>query len=402
MARIAPLTETKLAHLWKQVHEQDSEGFWGDLHQQSQALVKAMLEASLEEEMVYRLGAGRYGRHKTRRSWRNGYYYRDVLWDQGLITHLQVPRARGKVEPSQILERYRHRQGQINQLVKDMFLAGVSTRRVGEVLEPVLGEAISASSVSNILAALDREVAKFLARRLEDHFVYLLLDGLTLKVKSASGVVKKLVLVAYGIDGQGRRQIISFQVATAESEAQWEAFLNHLFQNGLEGKNLSLVVTDGCPGLTSALERVYPYVARQRCWAHKLRNVAQRLPRRLQKDCLKGAKDIYQAGTQRQARALFGQWASQWRSQVPQAVECIEKDLEELLAFLVCPQQDWKKIRTTNAIERSFREVRRRTRPMSCFNNQRSCQRIIYGVVSHLNTKWHHQRKKGSLTTHNS
>lgn len=398
MARTAALTETRLADLWKEVKEQDTEDFWGDLKQESIAMVKAMLEASLEEEMIYRLQAQRYGRSRARKGWRNGYYYRDVVWEQGLIAHLRVPRARQRLEDSRILERYKRRQKQVNQLVREMFLAGVSTRRVGEVLQPVLGETISASTVSNILKALDREVAAFLSRPIEDNFVYLLLDGITLRVQSPKGVQKKLILVAYGINEQSQRQIISFRLATAESEEQWRVFLDHLFNRGLEGKSLRMVITDGCTGLHQALDIVYPDVPRQRCWAHKLRNVSDKLPKRLHGACMSGARHIYQAETQREARARFQQWATEWRETVPRAVECIERKLDELLSFLSCPKEDWKKVRTTNAIERSFREVRRRIKPMSCFTNAESCRRIIYGIVTHLNTHWKKRRRPRKST----
>ena len=351
-------------------------------------LVKRLLEASLEEEMIERVGASWYGRGPSRKGYRNGSYRRDILTEFGLIEKLRVPRAREEVAPTKLLERYRQRQGKVNGLIRQMFLAGVSTRRVGEVLEPVLGRAVSAQTVSNVALALDREVAHYLSRPLGDHYRYLLLDGLTLKLKTAAGVKKKLVLVAYGITGGGRKEIIAFQLATAESEAQWQAFLNQLYQRGLEGRELEMVVTDGCPGLQKALEEVYPYVPRQRCWVHKLRNVAAKLPRKVQKECLGGAKQIYLAETQREARKRCREWAARWREEAPAAVKCLERDLEELLTFLGQPKELWRTLRTTNAIERSFREIRRRTRPMSCFNNKASCLRIIYSVVSYLNTKW--------------
>jgi transposase-like protein len=133
---------------------------------------------------------------------------------------------------------------------------------------------------------------------------------------------------------------------------------------------------------------VYPYVPWQRCWVHKLRNVAAKLPRKLQEPCLKGAKEIYQAPTRRETVACFRKWANEWHSSQPKAVSCLEADLDELLNFLSCPRAHWHKIRTTNAIERAFREVRRRTRPMSCFQNPASVDRIIYGVINHLNSTW--------------
>lgn len=182
--------------------------------------------------------------------------------------------------------------------------------------------------------------------------------------------------------------MISFRQGVAESEAQWLAFLDDLYRRGLEGKVLQLVTIDGCPGLSRALDIVYPYVPRQRCWAHKLRNVASRLRRSDQELCLAEAKGIYLAGTHRGAPARYRTWANHWQEVAPGAVTCLGNDLDELLAFLDCPQGHWKRIRTTNAIERAFREVRRRTRPMSCFQNSASVDRIIYGVFAYRNKAW--------------
>jgi putative transposase len=221
------------------------------------------------------------------------------------------------------------------------------------------------------------------------HLIFVFsLDGISLRQKTAKGVVKKLVLAAYGVTIEGVRQLIAFRLATAESEAQWEAFLDNLYKRGLEGNALQLVVTDGCKGLHKALERVYPYVPRQRCWAHKLRNIASKLPRRIQAECLAGAKLVYLAHTEREARKRFHEWAQRWREIAAKAVKCLEEDLDELLNFLGQPKEVWKKVRTTNVIERVFREVRRRTRPMSCFNNSASIYRIIFGIISNLNAKW--------------
>ncbi len=221
-----------------------------------------------------------------------------------------------------------------------------------------------------------------------DDYQYLFLDGITLKVKGACGVKKRMVLCAYGITLEGKRELISFRQATAESESQWEAFLRDLYSRGLEGRDLQLVVTDGCAGLHRALDTVYSYTPRQRCWAHKLRNVSTRLPRKNQKECLKEASGIYQAKNRKEAVRCFREWSSHWQGIAPKAVACIGEDLDELLSFLDCPAEHRKKIRTTNVIERAFREVRRRTRPMSCFQNSASVERIIYGVMSRLNQGW--------------
>ena len=398
MVQIKDLTELRLADLWREVKEEDD--WWGDLKQEMVRGVKRLLEDAMEEELVEQLRAGRYRRTELRRGYRNGYRERGLLTEMGLVEQLKVPRDRDGLYQPGVVERYQRRQQKVNELIKESFLAGVSTRRVGEVLAPVLGEVLSPQTVSRIARSLDAEVCRFHNRPLTDHYRYLLLDGVSLKVKSPTGVKKRLVLCAYGITPEGQRELVSFRQAWAESEAQWEAFLRDLYSRGLEGKSLRLVVTDGCPGLHRALDTVYPYVPRQRCWAHKLRNVAAKLPRKHQAACLKEAKKIYQALTRREAVDCFRQWAVRWRAVAPKAVGCVEQDLEELLSFLDCPQAQWRKVRTTNAIERAFREVRRRTRPMSCFQNSASVDRIIYGVISHLNKTW--QEKPLGEFTHST
>lgn len=387
MVQVRDLTELKVDDLWREV-KWDEDDWWEDIKPETVRMVKRLLESAMEEELLESLCAGRYRRTELRRGYRNGHRSRDLLTEMGLIEHLRVPRDREGVYQPGMLERYQHRQKRVNGLIREMFLAGVSTRRVGEVLSPILGEAPSPQTVSRVVRELDTEVRRFHTKVLSDRYRYLMLDGITLKVKGAAGVKKRMVLCAYGITIEGKREMISFRQASAESEAQWEAFLRDLYDRGLYGKDLFLVITDGNPGLHRALDTVYPYISRQRCWVHKLRNVAVKLPRRVQEPCLKRAKLIYQAKNRREAIAKFREWSREWKYSQPGAVKCLEDDLDELLNFLECPEAHRRKVRTTNAIERAFREIRRRTRPMSCFQNNASVDRIIYGVITHLNKSW--------------
>lgn len=385
MAMIKDLTNRTIAERFSEV--KDEESIWGDISAEAQALAKRILESSLEEELTERLRALRYRRSEVRRGWRNGGYSRELVTRWGVLD-IWMPRARHKLPASEVLGRFQRREPEVDRLIRGAFLRGISTREVGEVLEPVLGCRPSAQTVSRIAQALDSEVRRFHWRMLDDDIEYLLLDGVTMKVKHPGGVSKKLVLVAYGLRPDHSRILLDFKLGTAESTAQWTSFLEDLFRRGLEGKQLRLVSTDGAAGLTAAVDMVYPRVPRQRCWAHKLRNVAAKLPRKHQEACLREAKAIYLAETTREAGKRFREWAKEWRDLAPAAVRCLEQDLEELLAFFGVPQRDWRKVRTTNAIERIFREVRRRTRPMSCFQNNNSCERIIYAVFSHQSNHW--------------
>jgi transposase-like protein len=388
MVSIKALDSLTPADLWREVPLEEE--FWEEAGQRQRRLLKVLLEGVLEEEQVQLLAAGRYRRVETRRGYRNGFYERDLVTQIGIVTGIRVPRCRtgSGGSGSQVFTRYQRRQAQVDGLIRDVFLAGVSTRRVGETLQAVLGEPVSAQTVSRVARSLDREVERFHRRLLADDVCYLLLDGVSMRIRGATQVKRRLVLCAYGITVTGERRLLDHRLAKSESQASWEAFLNQLRERGLVGRHLQLITTDGCPGLHGALDVVYPYVPRQRCWVHKLRNVASKLRRAQQADCLAGARAIYQAPTRLEAVRCYWAWAQRWRKEAPKAVACLEQDLDSLLAFLACPEAHRKAVRTTNAIERAFREVRRRTRPMTCFTNDASCERIIYAVVRHLNRNW--------------
>jgi len=252
----------------------------------------------------------------------------------------------------------------------------------------LMGEPVSPSTVSTITKRLDGEVQIYHARSLPADIVYFYLDGIVLKVKGVATVQRKVILAAYGITSQGERVLLDFQVAISESSPQWEGFLNGLYRRGITEKKLRLIITDGGSGLHEALQVVYGSVKRQRCWVHKLRNVMSRLPVRYRTDCLSQLRTVYTAESTDNATNRYRLWSEKWKPLVPKAVECVEQDIDELLNFLNEPLVLASKLRTTNAIERSFREVRRRTRPMSCFNNDASCERIIFAVFNHQNRAW--------------
>lgn len=385
MYQVKDLTQLTVKDLWKAV--KGEEDWWGDINERVLGSVKLILESSLEAELIENLQASRYIRTEVRRGYRNGYYERDLYSQYGVIKALRVPRARTSF-PSKILPNYQRRQSQINKMIKDMFLAGISTRRVGEVLDQVWGQPVSAQTVSNVCQKLDREVKSYQSRRLSDRYQYLMFDGIVLKVKNALKADHRPVLVVYGITERGQKELIDFRQASSESATQWEAFLRNLYQRGLEGQNCNLVIIDGCKGLHQALETVYPYIPIQRCWAHNLRNVANHIRRNDQPQCLKQARRIYLAANSQAAVKAFRELKNKWGEKYPKAIRCLENDIDEMLNFLACPAEHRIKIRTTNAIERAFREVRRRTRTMSCFTNAKSVNRIIFGVMNHLNESW--------------
>jgi putative transposase len=364
------------------------EFFPEELAEMVRSALKRLMEQALLAEQDRHLQLGYYEHAPVNRlDYRNGFYFRDLVTQLGVLCRLRVPRTR-KGFRSQILPRYQRRQQAVNDLVRQAFLRGISTRQVGQVLEPVLGECYSAQTISNISRELQHAVEQFHRRPLADDYVYLFFDGVVLKVRGPAGkVCRRWVLVAYGVLPNGKREILAYQFAKGESEIAWLEFLQDLFLRGLQGQHLKLIVTDGGKGLRAALPVVYPRVPLQLCWAHKMRNIAGKV-RRQEGSCVAEASAIYRASSRSEAQRAFRSWQKRWEQRRPLAVACVERDLDHLLSFFDVRQTHWQKVRTTNVIERAFREVRRRTRPMSSFSNTESCDRIIYGVISNLNRSW--------------
>lgn len=400
MARTKALTELNLADLWKEV--KDPATLWGDLTPQGQRTLKLLLENRMHDEIAAYLHADWYKRVPGRHGYRNGTYRRALTTTWGTISDLEIPRSRdGGFRPA-VLPRYQRRMADVDRLIRSVFLAGVSTRRVGQTLAQLLGDTVSASTVSAITRTLDRAVYTWHRRPLRDQYRYLLLDGLSLRVKTPDGAKRRTILVAYGITTRGQRELIDYRLVRIESQGTWEAFLVNLSARGLTGQTLALITTDGHRGLHLALDFVYPTAPRQACWVHVLRNVAQRLRVRDRQRCLAFARRIYEAHTRAAAEQALRRWVRAWQPVAPNAVACLLRDWEALLAFHDVPDRDWRRVRTTNAIERAFREVRRRTRPMTCFTNAASCDRIIYAVMHYLNCQWQGRPLRRPEITQNS
>ena len=384
MARVKALTERTIAERFAEIKTEEQ--IWGEISAETTRLAERILGSALEDELQHRIQAGRYKRTEVRQGYRNGGYWRTVASRWGVLNIFQ-PRARTAQPGSAVLGRFQRREREVDGLIRQAFLRGISTRQVGAVLAPVLGWQPSAQTVSMIAKALDQEVQRYHWRRMGDDWVYLLLDGVTMKVKHPGGLQKKLVLVAYGIRADGTRQLIDFKLAKSESQAEWESFLEDLHRRGLEGTQLRLIATDGGTGLGAAIGIVYPKAPHQRCWAHKMRNLENKL-KVSQRPCLDEAKLIYQADSGKEALKRLNQWKKRWQARAPKAVACLTEDVEELLAFFQCPKEHWRRIRTTNVIERLFVEVRRRIRTMCAFTTKSSCERILYAVFKRMNDHW--------------
>ena len=364
------------------------ESFWGDLEAKTKLAWKHFLEAE-SERMRDRFAV--FDSHQRGQrvagGYRNGYYERDFVTRFGTI-RLRIARTRGKGFLPPGLEKFQRRAPELALLIREAFLRGISTRQVGRVVATLTGETVSAQTVSNLTRDLDHAVREFHRAPLQDEWAYLFLDGVNLKVRRPAGRQCVQMLVAYGVRQDGTRQLLGFLRTKGEGQIHWEALLNDLYRRGLKGDKLLLVVTDGCPGLAAAIQTVYPRAAHQRCWVHKMRNILEKVRKRDYDAVKADAQAIYLADGSRQARAAARAFCRRWRNEYPSVVKQLERDLPELLAFFRFPKHLWRKLRTTNIIERCFVEVRRRTRPMVCFANAQSVDRIIYSIFQRFNLEW--------------
>jgi transposase-like protein len=340
------------------------------------ALQEAM-RRHVGERLSRSLAAGEVDRH-------NGSFRRHLLTGLGEI-ELSIPRTR-RFSAVDLVTAYARRMRSVDQAILASFVLGLSTRKVGEVLFRALGVSVSASTVSRVARVLDVEVACFHRRELSRRYRVLQFDGVVLRRKTGAGAQSRPVLVALGIRADGRKEILDFLLAPAESQVAWEGFLNDLYRRGLTGEGVELITIDGGAGLAAALQMVYPRIPVQRCWAHKVRNILDGVRVKDRLEVKKGLRRIYRASHRARAVEQVIRFGARWEQVYPKALRQLQRDLVELLAFFGFQDPDWRRrVRTTNAIERRFREVRRRTRPMGVFSDRTSIERILYAVFSHEN-----------------
>ena len=386
MAKITPIRITEqFEHFVRDLKE----SFWGDVYGQTRLAWKRFWETESIRERDSYMKTGWYDQveRSERVDYRNGFYERDFVTRLGSI-RLRIARTRSKNFIPKGLEKFQRRAEDVAILIREAFLRGISTRQVGRMVATFTGEPVSAQTVSRLVKDLDQAVQQFHAAPLQDEWAYLFLDGVSLRMRRPAGRRCVHMLVAYAVKLDGTRHLLAFQRSTGESQQAWEGLLEDLRRRGLTGRHLQLIVTDGCPGLAAAIQVVYPRALHQRCWVHKMRNILGKVKKR-DYDLVKAdAQAIYHADSRAAARRAFLKFGKRWAPEYPVMVRQLKRDLPELLAFYSFPKPLWRKLRTTNLIERVFVEVRRRTRPMVCFVNVASVDRIIYSIFQRFNLEW--------------
>lgn len=349
-----------------------------------------IVQEALEQEVVDYLGRERYERRdESQQGLRNGYEAGRIRSAEGEIV-LQVPQVRGTDSPyrSKLMDFLRGNSDVLEYLVVQMYTRGLSTRDIEEAFrDPHTGELLlGRSAVSELTDSLWEEYQVFCQRDLSGFEVeYVFLDAVYESLRRQAGL-KEGVLVAWAICRDGRKVMLHLGLGNKESLEAWRAFIRDMVRRGL--RTPTLVASDGAPGLIAAIEEVWPRSLRQRCLAHKKRNILAKVPDNARQQVKRAVSAIYDAPNRKVADLLCADFLERYAGEFPAAVACFQDDLEACLAFLKCPAIHHRRIRTTNLLERAFVEQRRRTKTIPRFFDERSCLKLVFATLWQASERW--------------
>ena len=349
------------------------------------ALLQSVLQEVLEAEMTEALGAEKSERTGGRQGYRSGYYDRKLVTRVGVL-ELRVPQDRAGHFSTALFERYQRSEKALVSTLAEMYVQGVSTRKVKAITEELCGHSFSASTVSQATARLDEDLEAFFERRLEEPYPYLILDARYERVREGGVVSSQAVLVAIGIDLEGRRQVLGVSLANRESRSSWRAFLAGLRERGLHG--VEYVVSDDHAGLKAAIREILPEAAWQRCYVHFLRNALDYLPRKHDDDCLMELRWFYDRRDIDEVRRDIAQWVTKWQTKYAKLVAWVEENVEETLTYYRLPRAHHKHMKSTNMLERLNQELKRRTLVVRIFPNGASCLRLTRALAIETHEGW--------------
>jgi transposase-like protein len=366
----------------------------------ARAGARYMLQVAIENEVTEYLGRGRYQRgERDRDGYRNGYEPKKLLTGQGSI-ELAVPQVRNTEQPyrSELLDAVAGRTTAFDELIRRMYVRGLSQRDVADLFWEVFDERlVSRSTVSRISKSLQQEFDTWRKRDLsQDPVIYLFLDAIYLKTRQGE-TSSDAVLCAYGITETGKKVLLHLDLGAKEAYVSWIGFLHNLVDRGLTDP--ILVASDGSPGLKRAINEAYPRAIRQRCKVHKMRNILAKAPKSAQKILKAEITKVFTESDYKEALKLAHKLIERYRDQWPSAIACFEDDLESCLAHLKLPPAHHKATGTTNLIERLFEEGRRRTKVIGRFPSEGSCLRLFFATLMAASKSWRGVRMTPALLT---
>jgi putative transposase len=348
-------------------------------------IVEAALNRFLDAEITEHLQAGPYERREGRTGYRNGYRARQLKTRVGSIT-LAVPMDRDGTFKTELFERYQRSEKALVGTLMEMYLEGVSTRKVRDVTEALCGTSFSKSTVSRLVGDLDTELAAWRARRLEVAYPYLVVDARYEHVRVAGQIVSQGVLVVKGVREDGLRELLAVEVADTESEATYDSLFRSLKDRGLHG--VRLITSDDHRGLVNAIQKHFQGAAWQRCQVHVARNALGKVGKRHQRSLSADVRAVFNAPSLAWAQELKGEVVERWSGSHPKVAEWLETALEDGLACFAFPESHRRRIRSTNGLERFNQELKRRTRVVRIFPNPAACLRLVTALCVEQSEEW--------------
>ena len=347
--------------------------------------VESLVHAALEAEMTEAVGAAKSERTERRLGYRSGYYERSLVTRVGTL-ELRVPQDRAGRFSTELFERYQRSEKALVAALAEMYVQGVSTRKVKAITEELCGHEFSASSISAINKKLDESLKAFSERRLEEAFPYVILDARYERIREAGVIASQAVLIAVAVDWEGRRQVLAVELANRESRASWKDFLLALKRRGLSG--VEYVVSDDHAGLKAAIREVLPEAAWQRCYVHFLRNALDYVPRKAGDDCLRELRWMYDRRDLAEVRRDLAQWLAKWQGKYAKLCAWVEDNIEETLTYYRLPLAHHKHMKSTNMLERLNQEIKRRTHVVRIFPDGGSCLRLVRALAVETHENW--------------
>jgi len=348
-------------------------------------LIQAVLQEVLETEMDEALQAGKHERSADRLGYRSGYYRRNLVTRVGQL-ELRVPQDRQGHFSTAVFERYQRSEKALVAALAEMYVQGVSTRKVKAITEELCGHEFGADSISQINKKLDGELHRWAQRQLDEEYPYLIVDARYEKVREDGVIRSRAVLVALGINWEGRRRVLAVELAQRESATSWKDFLVALKARGLTG--VLLTISDDHPGLKKAIAEVVPEAAWQRCYVHFLRNALDYLSRKANDDCLLELRWLYDRRDLEEARRDLTAWLARWQERYPKLCLWVEANIEETFTFYRQPREHHKHLKSTNLLERLNEELKRRTHVIRIFPNEASCLRLVRALAVEQHEEW--------------
>jgi putative transposase len=361
------------------------------IHQHLGELVRGTVEETLNKlldaEADQLCNATRYERTEARKDTRAEHYKRSLHTKAGEVS-LKVPKLREHKFETAIIERYKRRESSVEEALIEMYLAGVSVRRVEDITQALWGTRVSPGTVSNLNQKIYKRIEKWRNRPIDQEFAYLYLDGIVLKRTWANEVRNVSVLVAIGVDSDGFRQVLGVCEGTKEDKAGWSGFLRYLKKRGL--KHVKLIISDACLGLVESIGDFFPTAGWQRCIVHFYRNVFTVVPKGKVRRVARMLKAIHASEDRQAAREKAEAVVKKLKSlKLVQAAQIVRDGIADTLTYYDFPAEHWRRIRTNNPLERILREVRRRTRVVGAFPDGNSALMLVAARLRHIaGTRW--------------